>query len=64
MLYLFPESLLPQRKHRDGTGGRKEAVRMTLKECVGPGLTHLVLCDPEKVNPASLEGLVLTSVEG
>lgn len=31
MLYLSPESLLPKRKHRDSTGGRKEAVRMTLR---------------------------------
>lgn len=52
MLYLCPETLLP----KENTGAVLEGRRLSERpsgECVGPALTHPVLCDLEKGNPAS-----------
>lgn len=43
---MFSESLYPKETTETVQEERKEAVRMAL---CGPGLTHLVLCDLEKV---------------
>lgn len=64
MLYLCPETLLP----KENTGAVLEGRRLSERpsgECVGPALTHPVLCGLEKGKETQpLEGLMLMSVEG